>query len=63
MWLKFFFAETGSVTCTYVINENTFQTFTQIGHTRELKPSSVTLTSYWGRKIKVLGMVDVEVSY
>ena len=39
------------------------QTFAQIGHIRELKPSTVRLTSYSGHEIKVLGTVDVEVSY
>ena len=39
------------------------QTFAQIGHIRELKPSTVRLTSYSDHEIKVLGTVDVEVSY
>ena len=39
------------------------QTFAQIGHIRELKPSTVRPTSYSGHEIKVLGTVDVEVSY
>ena len=39
------------------------QTFAQIGHIMELKPSTVRLTSYSGHEIEVLGTVDVEVSY
>ena len=39
------------------------QNIAQIGHIRELKPATVKLTSYSGHKIKVLGTVDVEVSY
>ena len=39
------------------------QTFAQINHMRELKPSIVRLTSYSGHEIKVLGTMDVEVSY
>ena len=39
------------------------QTFAQLGHIRKMKPSTVRLTSYSGHEIKVLGTVDVEVSY
>ena len=39
------------------------QTFARIGHIRELKPSTVRHTSYSGHEIKVLGTVDIEVSY
>ena len=38
------------------------QTFAQINHMRELKPSIVRLTSYSGHEIKVLGKMNVEVS-
>ena len=38
-------------------------TFAQIDHIRELKPSTVRHTSYSGHEIKVLGTMDVEVSY
>ena len=37
-----------------------YQTFIQIGHIRDQKPSTVGLMSYSGHEIKVLDTVDVE---
>ena len=49
----------------YVENKSIIsqQIFARIGHIKELKQSTVTLTSYSCHKIKVLGTVDVKVSY